>query len=423
MPRTAWLVVSLVAAASGVGVWAFHRTPQVRVDTAAATEGPIARPVVATGTVKAIATVEVGSQVSGTIAAIGADFNDIVKAGQVIARLDPSLFTAARDQTAAALEEALAALQRAQTDLDGLHTAERDAQIKFTRTKALADQDLLEASELDAARIALDEATADVRSGEARVAQARGGVEQAKAAFDQASVGLDRTIVRAPIDGIVVERDVDVGQTVAASVQAPVLFRIASDLRRVEVDVDVDEADIGGVAEGEPASFGVESYPNQTFEGVIRQIRLQPVAEQTTTATTVPSSTAPAATTQVATVVSYTVIVGVENPDERLRPGMTAEVSMQGAHEAHTLRIPNAALAFRPSDDVLEATGGAGPAIDDPAAARDRETRPREVWRYDGRRLTPVVVRTGLADDRWTELTSGQIHDGDRLATNAVIQR
>ncbi|MBZ5559898.1 MAG: efflux RND transporter periplasmic adaptor subunit, partial [Acidobacteriia bacterium] len=256
MRRSTWLAIAAaVTIASGVGVWALRPTPEIDVDTARATAGPITRRVVATGTVQALTTVEVGSQVSGTIETLGADFNSIVKAGQVIARLDPSLFQAARDQAAAALQQAQAVLQQAQTDLTGLRVAEEDAREKFTRAKALADRHLIQDSDLDAAQIALDAAIADVKSGEARAVQARGGVGQAEAVVDQAAVNLDRTVIRAPIDGIVIERDVAVGQTVAASVQSPVLFRIAADLRHMQVQVDIDESDISGVTPGEPATF------------------------------------------------------------------------------------------------------------------------------------------------------------------------
>lgn len=424
MKHTTWIIIAVIICALGaIGVWAFHPPPVIDVETAPATEGPILRRVVATGTVRAITTVEVGSQVSGTIAAIDADFNSIVKAGQVIARLDPSLFKAARNQAAAGREEAEAALRKAETDVVGLRAAEADARAQFNRARMLADREMLDASDLDAARVTLAEAVADVQSAEARVAQARGAVEDATAGLDQAVLNLDRTTIKAPIDGIVVERDVDVGQTVAASVQTPVLFRIATDLRHIQVQVDVDEADIGGIVEGEPVTFTVGAYPDQTFAGGIQQIRLQPIAEQTATATTIATSTTPAVTSQVPTVVSYTVVVAVENPDERLRPGMTAEVALRGSRRERAVRIPTSALAFRPSPDVLEASGGAGPAVRDAATGAAADTRPRQVWRYDGRRLSPVAVHIGLADDRWTELTSGEIHDGDRLATNASVRR
>jgi HlyD family secretion protein len=425
MRRSIWLAIAaVVTVASGAGVWALRPVPEVEVDTAQATAGPIVRRVVATGTVQALTTVEIGSQVSGTIQTLGADFNSIVKQGQVIARLDPSLFVAARDQAAAALQQARAAEQQAQTDLDGLRVAAEDAREKFTRAKALSDRKLIPQSDLDAAQIAVDAAAADVLGGQARVVQARGGVAQAQASLDQSIVTLDRSVIRAPIDGIVVERDVDVGQTVASSVQSPVLFRLAADLRHVQVQVDIDESDIGGVTPGETATFEVESYPNQTFHGVITQLRLQPVAEQTTAATTVATSTSAATTTQVATVVSYTAIIAADNVDERLRPGMTAEVAVSGARVARAVRIPNNALAFRPSNSVLQALGGAAPEIRDAAqSAAEMTTRPREVWRYEGNRLTPVSVHVGLSDDQWTEVTSGQINAGDSLATNASVQQ
>jgi HlyD family secretion protein len=424
MRRSGWLAIAAaIALVSGASAWALRPAPEIEVDTAQASAGPIVRRVVATGTVQALTTVEVGSQVSGTIQALGADFNSIVKAGQVIARLDPSLFQAARDQAAAVLQQAQAAEQQAQTDLTGLRVAAEDAREKFTRAKALWDRKLIPQSDLDAAQIAVDAAAADVLGGQAKVVQSHGAVAQAQASLDQTVVNLDRTVIRAPIDGIVVERDVDVGQTVAASIQSPVLFRIAADLRHMQVQVDIDESDISGVTPGEAATFEVETYPNQTFRGTVTQVRLQPVAEQTTPATTVATSTSAATTMQVATVVSYTAIIAVDNPDERLRPGMTAEVAVNGARRSQVIRIPNNALAFRPPNDVLQVSGVVEPEVKDTAPLAGDESRPRDVWRYDGKHFTPVAVHVGLADDRWTEVVSGQIKDGDVLATSAVVRR
>ena len=218
-----------------------------------------------------------------------------------------------------------------------------------------------------------------------------------------------------------IDRDVDVGQTLAASVQSPVLFRIAADLTHMQVQVDVDESDVGALAAGEPAAFGVESFPGETFHGTVSQVRLQPVTQQSATATAVGSgapATQPAQTTSVATVVSYTAIVDVANPDQRLRPGMTAEVVLSGPQRDHVVRIPNSALSFRPPSEVLTAIGEPEPAI-----AHGAGQSLREVWEYDGKRFTPIEVRAGLADGGWTELLSGNVRAGDALVTSAALRR
>lgn len=412
--RMFWFVV-LVTVVAVSGSWRFRAKSTVDVATALVTAGTIERPIVAVGTLQGVTTVEVGSQASGVVQSVDVDFNSIVHTGQVLARLDPSLFQAACDQASAELRGAQAALAEAQADVAGLRAAERDAQIKLERAAALAQRDLIQRADLDAAVIAKDEASADVTSGEARVAQANGGVDRARAAVDQAVVDLSHTVIRSPIDGIVIERAVDVGQTLAASVQSPVLFRIAADLSRMEVQVDVDESDIGGVTVGEPATFRVESYPGETFAGTVSGIRLQPVAE-----TAAPSATgSPAAPS---TIVSYATIVDAPNAQRKLRPGMTAQVRLPGSRHDHVVRIPNSALSFRPSPDVLIAMGETSPSSGLSAArARAAGGEQAELWQYDGKRFTPIVVRVGLANDEWTELVDGMLRAGDSVVTNAVL--
>jgi len=308
MRRSKWLgIASIGTVLGGIGAWAVRATPEVQIATARVTDGPITRRVLATGTLQAVTTVEVGSQVSGLVQSLEVDFNSLVHAGQVVARLDPSAYDAQ-------LREARAALAQAQADVLGFQTAAADAKVKLDRAEALAADDIIPQSDLDAARIAMDEANADLRGGNAAVIQAR-------AAVDQAVVNLEHTVIRSPIDGIVIDRDVDVGQTLAASMQSPVLFRIAADLKHIQVQVDIDESDVGGLTPPQPATFEVESYPDESFEGTLSQLRLQPVAEQTTTATTLATSTASSTSSVVATVVSYTAIIDVANPDERLRSG------------------------------------------------------------------------------------------------------
>jgi HlyD family secretion protein len=424
MTRSTWIgIIFGGTAVLGMTAWGLDTTTDVQVVSARVTAGLITRRVFATGTVQAVHTVDVGTQVSGVVQSLGADFNSMVRAGQEIARLDPSFYQAALDQARAGLLRAHADFDRAQADLTGFQSGEADARMKLTRAQALAAGQVIADADLDAARISINEAVADVRAGKARLDQTRGAIEQARAAVAEAAVNLDRTVIRAPFDGIVIDRDVDIGQTLAATMQAPVLFRIATDFAQVQVSVDVDESDVAGLTQGESATFRVESYPDQTFRGIVTQLRLQPVAEQTTSATTIANSTASATTSLVATVVGYTAIIDVANPDERLRPGMTAQVALSGARREGAVRIPNSALAFHPPLDVLQALRETESHVSDSSTADDSNARSRDVWEYDGKRFTPITVHVGLADGQWTELLSGSIRPGDMLVTSAVLRQ
>ena len=406
MTRSKWLGVALGGVVlAGAAAWAFHTTPDVQVESARVTLGTITRRVVASGTVQPVTTVQVGTQVSGNVLTLGADFNSIVRAGQVVARLDPVMY-------AAQLEQAEAVEGEAEANAAGFAVALESAQLALTRAEALSAKQLLDAADLDAARIALREAQADVRDGAA-------AVEQAKATVAQAQANLDHTIIRSPIEGIVVARNVDIGQTMAASVEAPVLFSIASDLTHLQVQVDVDEADVGGLTPGEPVAFEVESYPDETFIGTLAQVRLQPEAQQTATATTVASSTGSSLSSVVPTVVSYTAIITVANPDVRLRPGMTAEVVLAGSRRENAMRIPNSAFAFQPSSEVLKA-------LHETVAASQTDEDGAKlpvIWRFDGKRLVPLAVQVGLADSQWTELLNGSVRSGDAIVTSAVVRQ
>ena len=421
MWRSPWFRLALFAAAvlAGAAAWAFRTTTDVEVSTSPVTDGRIARRLMATGTVQAVTTVEVGAQVSGVVASLGADYNSLVHEGQIVAKLDAASYDAQLREAVAGRAQAEAGLKRADADVLGFKTAVEDAQMKFSRAEALWDRQLIARVDLDAANVALNEARADLAGGQAIVVQAAAAVDQARAAVGQASVNLEHTIIRSPVDGIVIERSVDVGQTLAASMQSPVLFRIAANIERLQVQVDIDESDVGGLATGDAATFAVDAYPGETFHGTVSQVRVQPVAQQTTTATTVGASTASPATSTVATVVSYTTIVDVANTDERLRPGMTADVVLPGMRREHAVRIPNGALAFRPPPEVLRAIGEA----ESPApGVGDYDRSLRAVWEYDGRRFTPIAVRAGVADEGWTELVSGSIRPGDALVTSAVLR-
>jgi HlyD family secretion protein len=300
-----------------------RRDHDVRYLTAAVDRGNIVEVVGATGTLQAVTTVQVGSQVSGTIQSLQADFNSVVKKGQVITRLDPSLFQARLAQMNANLASAQANTEKSRAEV-------ADTRQKYERAQTLASQNLLPQSDLDSAKAAYDGAVAQVRASEAAVSQAEANVNQAQ-------VDLDHTIITAPIDGVVINRSVDVGQTVAASFQAPVLFVIANDLAHMQVNASIDEADIGRVRAGQDVTFRVDSYPDQTFAGRVDQVRLQPTTAQN--------------------VVTYNTIITVDNPEQKLMPGMTATVSVIVRKVDDVLRMPAAALRFKPEGYERPARG------------------------------------------------------------------
>ncbi len=418
--RLAWVALGVMLLLPWTwSAWESRQRSALRVITGPVTMGAIARRVVAAGTLEAVTTVQVGAQVSGTIQSIAADYNAFVHAGQVVATLDPALFDAALREASAALAAAEATLAKVKDDRAGAQSEVEDATMKLRRAKALAAGHLIPQSDLDAAQIAMGQAAADLGGAESQVTEARAAVVQAGAAREQAKVSRDRTVITLPIDGIVVARNVDVGQTVAAAVQAPVLFAIASDLGRMRVEVDVDESDVGGITQGDLATFDVESYPDETFVGSVSQVRLQPIAEQTTTASLVGTSTAPSVSSDVPTVISYAVMIDVPNPRARLRPGMTAIVALNGSRREQVLRIPNGALSFRPSIDVLRSVGEGADVMTHAHSSASKAT----VWRFNGSAFTPIEVRVGLADGEWTEVTEGAVHPRDPLVTSARLQR
>ncbi len=332
------LIVVLLVAAIGAGAGAYYKlrsVPEVQVQTLPLTRGDITDTVGATGTLQAVTTVQVGSQVSGNISWLGADFNSIVHKGQVIAKLDPSLFDAQLQQAKANMSQAQANLVKAQSDLDSRKVALTDATQKYTRAKELAARSLLPQSDLDAAKIAVDTAQAALASQQAMLKQAQAQVTMSQASVNQNQVNLDHTIIEAPIDGIVTQRSVDVGQTVAASMQAPTLFIIAADLTKMQVNANIDEADVGRIRPGQRVTFRVDAYPTDTFVGTVSQIRLQPVVVQNVT--------------------TYGTIVDVPNNDLKLKPGMTANLKVEISSRSNVIRVPNAALRFRPSAELFAA--------------------------------------------------------------------
>jgi HlyD family secretion protein len=415
--RSGWAIVVAVGVIAAWTARAFHRTPTVQATTAAVTRGPIVRQIIATGSLQAVITVQVGAQVSGTIASLEADFNSIVHAGQVIATLDPALFDAALHEAEARVVEADAGVQQARAAQNERLAAQNDARIKLTRAEELSKRELIPQSDLDTTRAVMDEATADVKSGEADISQAAAALARANASVMQARVNREHTIITSPIDGIVVARNVDAGQTVASSVQAPVLFNIAADLTKMQLEVDIDEADIGGLETGEEAAFAVESYPNEVFHGRVATVRPQPIV-QSTAGAAAPSGTAASSAAAGASVVSYATMIEVANPDEKLRPGMTATVTLDGARVADAVRIPNAALSFRPSTEALTAAGQADMTL--PPGGGTDPTK-RTVWRFSNGRFLPVDIDVNVSNRVWTNLVRGPLAPGDQLVTAATV--
>jgi len=344
-------------------------------ETAVATRGPVAARVTATGTLSPLVEVQVGSQVSGRIQELLVDFNSPVKRGQVIARIDPRLFESEVARARANLAAAEAAVVRAQAELT-------DARLKHERASGLYERGI--GSKADA-----DTAAATYEAARAALASARAAREQAAAALAQAETNLGYTTIYSPIDGVVISRDVDVGQTVAASLQAPTLFTIAEDLRKMEVHTHVAEADVGRLRPGMPVEFTVDAWPGERFAGVVKEVRYAPETVQN--------------------VVTYDAVVSVDNPDLKLRPGMTAEAVFLVETREDALTVPNAALRFVPPADLLARVEA--PPED------DGQGPTRVLWLLNGDGPKPVRVRVGITDGRVTEVSGDAIAPGDRVIT------
>ena len=345
------LGLAAVALAAGGAYWYQSRNGdgEVRYRVAKVERGPIAAVVVASGTLNAVTTVQVGSQISGQVKEIFADFNTAVKKDQVIAQIDPATFELRVNQARADLDAAEGALAVAhsglaaqQAELGRVRVMLADAQRDFERKKSLVDKNYISGAELDKARTVLDSTGEQLKAvqaqskvSQAQISSARAAVKQRESLLKQSQVDLERTIIRAPVDGTVILRNVDAGQTVAASLQAPVLFTIAQDLRDMQVEAAIDEADVGRLRVGMGASFAVDAFPRRNFAGEIRQIRKSPLNVQN--------------------VVSYIVVISAANPDLALLPGMTANVRVAVENRASALKVPNAALRFRPPGAAVEA--------------------------------------------------------------------
>lgn len=362
-----------------LGVWAF--LPATKEDQSQTYDftnikrGVLKATVSATGTLNPIITVQVGSQVSGTIQSLNADFNSQVTRGQVIAQIDPSIYKAR-------LAEADSNLKSAQASLDKQKVELTEAARQLKRVEGLYKQSLVSDSEVDAARFAYEASTVELRVKEA-------AVSQAAAARERERVNLAYSTIYAPIDGVVISRNVDVGQTVAASLQAPTLFTIAKDLKAMQIEADVDEAFIGLIRENQPVSFTVFAYQKRQFKGHVAQVRLDPKIE--------------------AGVVKYNCIIYVDNSDLALKPGMTATVSIEVAKKENILKVPNTALRYVPQ----------WPA--DKLKKLQSSLKPDEgvLWIEKDTQLQPVIVSTGVVGEKETEVISDAINEDMKVIVPA----
>lgn len=360
-PLTVGLLLVLLA---GIAAWYWWTTgpPPVHYKTAQVDRGPITSIVTATGTLNPVVSVQVGSQVSGKVAQLFADFNSVVKKGQVLAQIDQQPFKARVAQARAAVKSARGNLAKAKN-------MARQRKLERDRMATLRPQAFVSQADLDLAET-------NYRDAEANVEVLQAQLDQAHATLASAELDLGFTTIYSPVDGTVVSRNVDVGQTLAAAFQTPVLFLIAQDLTRMQVNTNVSESDIGGVTEGTTATFRVDAYPKSFFNGVVTQVRNAPISIQN--------------------VVTYDVIITVDNRDLKLKPGMTANVTIVTARKENPLRVPNATLRFRMPDLPV-----------------DRKTT--KVWRLRADTPEPVVVSTGIADSLFTEIAEGPLAEGDAV--------
>ena len=382
------LLLTLIFGAAVWSIWHFFFRPapvRYELRTVRAESGDITATVSASGALNAISTVEVGTQVSGTIQEIYVDYNSPVREGQLIAQLDPAVL---RSQ----LVESRASLRVAEAGVGSARASLTDAERRHRRNRELYSRQLIARSELEDAETEVLLKKAQLQEAEARVVQARAAVERAQ-------TNLDYTRIASPVDGVIVSRQVDVGQTVAASFQTPTLFTIARDLTRMQIDANVDEADIGHVAEGQAVDFNVDAFPDETFSGKVVQVRIAPEKSDN--------------------IVTYTVVIHVDNQDLRLKPGMTANVSVITDVRSGVLKVPPGSLRFRPSADVLARL------CDRPVSDDINDGAPSlhagHVWlAHDGRLLRRIAVLTGITDHNWVEITSGELLPEDELALAAI---
>ncbi len=429
--RTKWLLLAgALAAVALFVVLGLNHTPQAQHFTAKVDRGDIHDVVEATGTINAVITVQVGSQVSGTISKLFVDFNSRVHKGDLVALIDPALFKGAVQQASADVENAKANLVAAQANLEKAKAAFVQAKADNERTVGLTKSGITSQQQLDLAKANYDSANAAVGGAQANVTQADAQVSQKEAALAVAQTNLNYTVIRSPIDGTVVARNVDVGQTVAASLQAPTIFTIAQDLTKMQVYAKTDESDVGNIKVGKEVSFKVDAFPKETFRGAVSQVRMN--------ATTVQN------------VVTYDTIIDFANPELKLFPGMTAYVTIPVATAKSVLKLPNTALRYKPPmtpEEILAMYKQYGiesnerRRASDDAAAGDGESKgggmqnlpraPRSdsavVWKLRAdNTMEPVKVSLGITDHAYTEVTAvakGDLKEGDELIIRSVVAK
>ncbi len=443
------LVIILLVAAVGIfAAFNLRGKGPVQYYTAPVETGEIKQVVEATGTINAVITVQVGSQVSGTISKLYVDFNSHVKKGQLIAQIDPPLFEGALSQARADLENAKANLAVAIANTAKAKASEVQTKADYERNLGLSKQGVISQQSLDVAKANADSAAAQVSAALAQEHQARAQVQQKEAAVQVAQTNLDYTMIHAPIDGTVVARNVDVGQTVAASLQAPTLFTIAQDLTKMQVYAKTDESDVGQIRSGQKVTFKVDAYPRETFTGTVSQVRMN--------------------STVVQNVVTYDTIIDFDNPELKLFPGMTAYVSIPVATATNVLKVPNGALRYKPdlppeeiralyqknglpenagsraqsnaraensaaSAPPPQTTGARkGGGTGEATAPKSSESQPprydsQVVWKLaPDKSLQPVRIKTGITDHTYTEVIqdlNGELKAGDELVTGVAQGR
>jgi HlyD family secretion protein len=427
-----WLILAGAVVVAGLFVaFGLNWSTQAQHFTAKVERGEINDVVEATGTINAVITVQVGSQVSGTIAKLNVDFNSRVHKGDVVALIDPALFKGALLQATADLENAKANLVAARANLEKAKAGLVQTKADYDRAEGLGQGGIMSQQQLDLAKANYDSANAGVNAAAANVTQAEAQVSQKEAAVAVAQTNLDYTVIRSPIDGTVVARNVDVGQTVAASLQAPTIFTIAQDLTKMWVYAKTDESDVGNIKLGKPVTFKVDAFPKDAFRGVVSQVRKN--------ATTVQS------------VVTYDTIIEFANPELKLFPGMTAYVTIPVASVQNALKLPNTALRYKPpmsTEEILAIYkqygiegGERKQAAGDPAATGSAaqagpatQSLPRApkadsavVWKlHPDNTMEPVKVALGITDHAYTEVTAllkGELKEGDEVIIRSVTPK
>jgi HlyD family secretion protein len=405
-----------VAAIGLLTAFSFETKKAPQYYTEKVQKGDIQDVVQATGTINAVTTVQVGSQVSGTIQTLYADFNSHVKKNQVIAQIDPALLKGAMLQAQANLANAQANLVAAKANLVKAQAAQTQSKLDYDRNVALANDGVIPTQQLDAAKATWQSNDAAVGAAQAAVTQASAQVQQNSAAVTVAKANLDYTTIRSPIDGTVIARSVDVGQTVAASLQAPTLFTIAQDLTKMQVYVSTDESDVGAIQAGQAARFSVDAFPKDSFNGKVSAVRLN--------ATTVQN------------VVTYTTVVDFNNPDMKLFPGMTAYVTIPVAQASDVVKVPNGALRFTPdltAQQISDAYQKAGIAAGTAGRAKKSGQGTQQalvqattavVWKLNAdKSVEPVQIKLGITDHTTTEIAQvikGSLNPQDQVITGST---